>query len=289
MLSHIKFVFKSLIIILAFLVLGLTPIKYCHSDINSAIDKVLSSGHRSNTNKARDKFRNPKQTLKFFGLRENLSVLEITPGRGWYTEILAPLMKSKGTLYVANYDLRDNLTPNKQFSERYLSLLKRVDDTYRDKLAKNPSLYSTINYVTFNPKNPVFDLNEIVDLVLTFRNVHNWASAGTTQVIFESFFNSLKSGGVLGIVEHRAKPKTALKKQLKSGYMTEQYVIDIAKKVGFVFVARSEINKNPEDTTNHPRGVWTLLPIQRGLSEGKKIEYGKIGESDRMTLKFTKP
>ena len=195
MLRHKKFVFKSLIIILAFSVLGLTPIKYCHSDIDSAIDKVLSSDHRSKTNKARDKFRNPKQTLKFFGLRENLSVLEITPGMGWYTEILAPLMKSKGTLYIANYDLSDNPIPDKQFSEKYLSLLKRVDHKYRDKLTKNPLLYSTINYVTFNPKKPVFDLDESVDLVLTFRNVHNWASAGTTQVIFESFFNSLKKGG----------------------------------------------------------------------------------------------
>ena len=127
-----------------------------------------------------------------------------------------------------------------------------------------------------------------VDYVLTFRNVHNWAKNGTSEQMFQSFYRSLKKGGILGVVEHRAMENTSLEKQIKTGYMTEKYVIDLAVKTGFKFVDKSEVNANSLDDRNHPNGVWTLLPNLRGLKNDEKDYYRKIGESDRMTLKFVK-
>jgi predicted methyltransferase len=126
------------------------------------------------------------------------------------------------------------------------------------------------------------------DLVLTFRNVHNWAKAGNADAMFAVFFDLLKPGGVLGVVEHRAAPGTSFEDQIKSGYMTESYVIEVAQKAGFRLAARSEVNANPRDTKDHPEGVWTLPPVLR-LGDKDRARYLAIGESDRMTLKFVKP
>ena len=278
-------IFLGYLIFLALLIQSFQPLT---ADPILSFKEILKADHRSSKNKMRDKFRNPQETLEFFGVRGNETVLEITPGMGWYTEILAPLISKEGVFYVANYSL-ENVIPSQHFSKRYISLLKRVDSSYRDKLKSNPKIYSEINYVTFNPKNPIFDLKEKIDVVLTFRNIHNWSKAQTAEIIFASFFNSLKRGGTLGVVEHRAKPGTPLLKQIETGYMTENVVKNLAKKAGFRFEGSSEINKNPRDTTKHASGVWTLLPIQRGLKGQEKVEYAKIGESDRMTLKFKKP
>ena len=242
------------------------------------IDQILKSDHRSDKNKKRDMYRNPKETLNFFGFKDDISVIEVTPGRGWYTEILAPSLKSNGKFYALIYD-----------SKTAIPYLRKLNKFYTDKLAKNPDFYSEVKILQVEQKNPVLKIPKKVDLVLTFRNVHNWAKGGSAQTMFESFFNSLKKGGVLGVVEHRATPGTELSKQIKSGYMTEKYVKDLAKSVGFKFVGSSNVNNNPKDKKNYPGGVWTLLPNLRGINDKQKEEFLKIGESDRMTLKFVKP
>ena len=239
----------------------------------------LQGSHRSEANRLRDKYRHPVETLAFFGVKSNSNVVEITPGRGWYSEILAPLLEANGTFTAVIYDA--DLTDN--------AYLKKLNGFYKTKLGDSPEIYSNVQLEEINHKSPVFDLDSSADFVLTFRNVHNWAKSGTTDEIFRSFYKSLKTGGVLGVVEHRARAGTPLSQQIKSGYMTEQFVIKTAEKAGFVFRAGSNINNNSLDSKDHKNGVWTLLPVQRGLSDKEKSIYAKIGESDRMTLKFVKP
>ena len=244
-----------------------------------ALENSLHGSHRSEANRLRDKYRNPVETLTFFGVKPNSQVVEITPGRGWYSEILAPLLKDNGTFTAVIYDA--NLTDS--------AYLKKLNGFYKTKLGDNPNVYSNVQLKEINHKSPVFDLDISADFVLTFRNVHNWAKSGTTDEMFRSFYKSLKTGGVLGVVEHRARAGTPLSQQIKSGYMTEQFVIKTAEKAGFIFDEGSDINNNSLDAKNHKNGVWTLLPVQRGLSDKEKSVYAKIGESDRMTLKFVKP
>ena len=239
----------------------------------------LQGSHRSEANRLRDKYRHPVETLAFFGVKSNSNVVEITPGRGWYSEILAPLLRSNGGFTAVIYDA--DLTDN--------AYLKKLNGFYKTKLGDSPEIYSNVQLEEINHKSPVFDLDSSADFVLTFRNVHNWAKSGTTDEMFRSFYKSLKTGGVLGVVEHRARAGTPLSQQIKSGYMTEQFVIKTAEKAGFVFNAESDINNNSLDVKDHKNGVWTLLPVQRGLSDKEKSVYAKIGESDRMTLKFVKP
>ena len=243
------------------------------------LERVLQGSHRSEANRLRDKYRRPVETLTFFGVKPNSNVVEITPGRGWYSEILAPLLKKNGTFTAVIYDA--DLTDN--------AYLKKLNGFYKTKLGDSPKIYSNVQLEEINHKTPVFDLDSSADFVLTFRNVHNWAKSGTTDEMFRSFYKSLKTGGVLGVVEHRARAGTPLSQQIKSGYMTEQFVIKTAEKAGFVFNAGSDINNNSLDAKDHKNGVWTLLPVQRGLSDKEKSVYAKIGESDRMTLKFVKP
>ena len=243
------------------------------------VERVLQGSHRSEANRLRDKYRRPVETLTFFGVKPDSHVVEITPGRGWYSEILAPLLKANGTFTAVIYDA--DLTDN--------AYLKKLNGFYKTKLGDSPKIYSNVQLEEINHKTPVFDLDSSADFVLTFRNVHNWAKSGTTDEMFRSFYKSLKTGGVLGVVEHRARAGTPLSQQIKSGYMTEQFVIKTAEKAGFVFSAGSNINNNSLDAKDHKNGVWTLLPVQRGLSDKEKSVYAKIGESDRMTLKFVKP
>jgi len=243
------------------------------------LERVLQGSHRSEANRLRDKYRHPVETLTFFGVKPNSNVVEITPGRGWYSEILAPLLKANGTFTAVIYDA--DLTDN--------AYLKKLNGLHKTNLGDSPKIYANVQLEEINHKTPVFDLDSSADFVLTFRNVHNWAKSGTTNEMFRSFYKSLKTGGVLGVVEHRARAGTPLSQQIKSGYMTEQFVIKTAEKAGFVFNAGSDINNNALDTKNHNNGVWTLLPVQRGLSGKEKSVYAKIGESDRMTLKFVKP
>ncbi|HEV8260281.1 MAG TPA: methyltransferase, partial [Burkholderiales bacterium] len=163
------------------------------------------------------------------------------------------------------------------------------DKTFRAKLSADADLYGKVQLSVFEPNAIQVAPAGSADVVLTFRNVHNWAKAGTADGMFKAFYGALKSGGVLGVVEHRAKPGTTFERQIDSGYMTEAYVTETAQKVGFKLDNKSEINANPRDTADYPGGVWTLPPTLRNVADAQKPKYLAIGESDRMTLKFVKP
>ncbi|HEX7812882.1 MAG TPA: methyltransferase [Burkholderiales bacterium] len=248
-------------------------------DAATLIDKAMTGSHRADANKARDKYRHPKETLLFFGLEPGMTVVEITPGRGWYTEILAPVLREKGEYYAAVGAI----------TEKSPDFAKQNDAYYRAMLAGAPDLFGKTKISVMSPPDMKVAPAGSADLVLTFRNVHNWAKAGTADAMFKAFFEALKPGGVLGVVEHRAKADTAFQQQIDSGYMTEAYVIESAQKAGFKLENKSEINANPRDTKDYPGGVWTLPPNLRNVADADKPKFLAIGESDRMTLKFVKP
>ena len=247
-------------------------------DTSQLIDKALEAEHRTPSYIQRDKYRHPKETLLFFGLDPEQSIVEITPGYGWYTEILAPLVRNKGQYTYTSLKLHEKINP-------YFVKLERA---FKGKMEKNPDIYDQLRWVHFDSKQPEFSPNGPVDMILTFRNVHNWAKAGSAETMFTGFAKALKTGGTLGVVEHRAKIGTPLEKQIESGYMTEDYVVRMAKDAGFRLDAKSEINANPKDTADHPKGVWNLLPSLRGVEDDDKANIISIGESDRMTLRFIK-
>ena len=238
------------------------------------LEESVSSAHRSEKNILRDKYRNPYETLSFFRIEPEMTVVELSPGRGWYTEILAMYMYDKGRYIVAPYN------------PKLGGYADRLWNSYNE-LLKSNEVYSKVE-TTF-----LFDKlaeDNSVDAVLTFRNVHNWINNNdeNARKIFKQSFSALRSGGYFGIVEHRAEKETSLEDMYKSGYMTEEFVIDLAKEVGFVLIDKSEINANTKDLKNYPRGVWTLPPSLR-LKEQDREKYLNIGESDRMTLLFQKP
>lgn len=226
-------------------------------DVAGLLETAIHAPHRSDANRARDQYRHPKETLLFFGVQPTMTVVEISPANGWYTEIIAPFLKKQGQFYAAVPTFTDDMP----------EAMKRRDASYRQMLKVAPELYGNPVIHTYDASAPVFVPNSTADLVVTFRNVHNWAKAGHTQPIFKGFFQALKPGGVLGVVEHRAKPGTPLSQQIESGYMTEQFVIESATAAGFRLESSSEINSNPLDTKNHPGGVWNLLPNLRGVAE----------------------
>ena len=241
---------------------------------NAALEKAVAGEHRSAKNKARDQYRHPIETLSFFGFEPSMTVVEITPGGGWYTEILAPALKGTGKLYGAHY-------PDTGADDYYSNSRKQLEK----KLASNV-VFSEVVLTDFVPRK-VSELapQGSADMVLTFRNLHNWKDAGVEQV-FKDAFNALKAGGVLGVVEHRLPAGVAPEKAV--GYVSEANTIKQAKAAGFRFAGSSEVNANLKDMAQHPKGVWTLPPVLR-LGEKDKAKYLAIGESDRMTLKFVKP
>lgn len=244
-----------------------------------SIKQAIVGDHRSDQNIDRNQYRHPIQTLDFFGLKPNMTVVEIWPGGGWYSEILAPVLKGRGQYYAAGFSLIAKRTPNWR---------KNYQKKFEQKLKQNPDIYSkTIITDLSIPERPEIAPAGTADLVLTFRNVHNWMKGDYAQAVFDSMFNALKPGGILGVVEHRAKPGTSLNAMISSGYVTEEHVIKLAQTAGFKLQDKSEINANPTDTTLHPKGVWTLPPTLR-LGEKNHTKYLAIGESDRMSLKFIK-
>jgi predicted methyltransferase len=237
------------------------------------LDAVIAGTWRSAPNKARDVYRHPKATLQFFGLQPDQMVIEITPGAGWYSEILAPLLRDNGHYIAA---VADNNAEAKQ-----------DDAALHAKFAADPTEYGKASIVTFNPQTPVFGPAGSADMVLTFRNVHNWTMAGTAPAMFKAFYAVLKPGGVLGVVDHRAPLGASLESVKGSGYLPTDYVIKLATEAGFKLDGQSEVNANPKDTKDYPKGVWTLPPTLT-LGDQGRAKYLAIGESDRMTLRFVK-
>lgn len=249
------------------------------SEVAALLDEAINGAHRSEGNRARDTYRHPKETLLFFGLKPDMTVVEISPAAGWYSEIIAPTLRDQGKYYAALPRLSENSPES----------MKQREASYRQMMSGKPGLYGVPIIISYDPAAPELAPKASADLLLTFRNVHNWAKAGTAAEMFRAFFDALKKGGVLGVVEHRAKPDTPIKVQIDSGYMTEAFVIEAATKAGFRLLASSDINNNPRDTKDHPGGVWNLPPNLRDVPEQDRARYLAIGESDRMTLKFVKP
>ncbi|MDD9891848.1 MAG: methyltransferase [Gammaproteobacteria bacterium] len=243
-----------------------------------SIEEIMVGDHRSEANIARNEFRNPVETLEFFGLEPNMTLIEIGPSGAWYTEILAPYMRDHGRYYGAHF------SPNSgnEFQRRSL-------ENFEAKLAANPELYgkATVRHL-LPPNELVIGPVEGADMVLTFRNVHNWMARNEDEAHFNTFFDSLKPGGILGVVEHRAPDNATRQEMIDSGYVSEAFVKQIAARSGFEFVGSSEVNANPRDTKDYAQGVWTLPPSYR-LGDTDRAKYTAIGESDRMTLKFRKP
>ena len=242
-----------------------------------ALDKVLADAHRPDTDRARDPYRHPKETLLFFGLRPELRVLEVWPEPGWYTDIIAPLVRDRGKYSAAVIEP----DPASQHITARL-------EAYRKKLASDPTFYGTPTIVTFPSNGGDAVPAGTIDLVVTFRNLHNWMAEGIAPQALATIYKALKPGGVLGVVDHRGNPAVPQDPLAKSGYVNEQYAIELIQAQGFRLLGSSEVNANPSDTKDYEQGVWTLPPTYR-LGDQDRAKYAQIGESDRFTLKFEKP
>jgi predicted methyltransferase len=255
---------------------------------DKALDAAVHGAWRTDKDKARDVYRHPVESLTFWGLKPGMTILEVQPGGGWWTEILAPYAKLTG----GHYSSTASDLANPELSER--SRKGRAD--WEARLGSKPDLYGKVGFVNWGPKSAPLPANTF-DFILTARSVHNWMSVpGWPEKAFKDFYGALKPGGILAVEEHRANPGPQDPKA-ESGYVTEKYVIEQAEKAGFKLAGRSEINANPKDTKDHPFGVWTLPPTLTSTPEGSDkpadpafdhSKYVAIGESDRMTLKFVK-
>jgi len=245
-----------------------------------SLQPAVESEARPAADRLRDRYRHPLETLRFFGIRPNMTVVEIWPSGGWYAEILAPYLRDHGHYYAAApaTDLPDSSEEAKQ-----------AVAALNAKFSGDSERFGKPVVTEFQPPQRV----EIApagsaDLVVSFRNVHNWIAGDSEQAAFNAFFAALKPGGTLGIVEHRGKPGETRDEMKQSGYVPEAYVKTLAHQAGFKFVGSSKVNNNPKDTKDYPKGVWTLPPTLR-LGDQDREKYLAIGESDRMTLKFVKP
>ncbi len=266
------------------------------------LERAIAGDHRQANNIARDKYRHPAETLFFLGLKPDMSVVEIWPSRGWYTEILAPVLREHGKFYAASFSTTANRTPGWR---------KNMHKGFMGKMAKRPDVYDHVIVTELSvPERTTIAPPGSVDMVLTFRNVHNWMKGDYAEQMFKVMSLALKPGGILGAIEHRARPGTSVTDMKRSGYVTEAHVIALAKQAGLVLEDSSDINANPRDTKDHPKGVWTLPPSLRycrsteadkqvnthgtgtehpiGPKEECIKHYTSIGESDRMTLRFHK-
>ncbi|MGH1420751.1 MAG: class I SAM-dependent methyltransferase [Hyphomonas sp.] len=254
----------------------------------SMIDAALISSLRSDEEKARDQWRHPKETLAFFEVEPNSTVAEIWPGGGWYSNILAPYLAAEGQLIMVGLDPSAVEDPDTR--ARYEGYVAKTVETYSD------PKFGNVKHTAFSHASGPIAEPESVDVVVSFRNVHNWMANGYADKLFVDAAAALKPGGILGIVEHRLPSTQTQDPTGASGYVHEDYVKGLADAAGLEFVAASEINANPADTADHPFGVWTLQPNSRTKGRDGTVVEGfdaeaalAIGESDRMTLKFRKP
>lgn len=243
---------------------------------DAALEKAIAGSHRTQALKERDSVRKPQEELEFFGIKPNMTVVEINPGGGYWTEVLAPYLKDKGTYYTT--------VGPKSGGERAV----KAAEAWQAKLDTNKDAYGKVKLAEFGR-----GVTDIVpagsaDMVLTFRNVHNWMAAGTVDEAFAAFYKALKPGGILGVEEHRGRTDQPQDPKAASGYVREDYTIQLAEKAGFKLVGKSEILANPRDTKDYAGGVWTLPPTLRN-GETDRAKYMAIGEADNFVLKFEKP
>lgn len=248
------------------------------ADTETALRQAIDGKQRLAEHKARDRYRHPLETLSFFGIEPGMTVVEVYPGAGWYTEILAPFLRDRGTFYAAGTDPHS--------LSRYP---RRTAERFKAKMDGDPAVYGKVHItVLAPPEKTAIAPPGSADMVLTFRNIHNWMAAGYADAVFAAMYKALKPGGILGVVEHRGRPDTPQDPKARSGYVEQNYAIGLAEKAGFRFVAASEVNANPNDRKDYPKGVWTLPPTLT-LKDEDRDKYLSIGESDRFTLKFMKP
>lgn len=257
--------------------------------IEARIERAMLGEHRAATNIERNRHRHPVGTLTFLGLENGMTVMEIWPGGGWYTEILAPVMRHNGQYIAAGWDVDVPDQPDYRY---------RLQMELLDTFSAHPEIYDQVAVVPYSPPaSASLGEAESVDLVLTFRNAHGWIGDGIAESVFAEFARVLKPGGILGVVQHRAPEGADAAESAQNGYVPEAAVIELARQAGLYLEARSEANANPADSRDHAAGVWALPPglaLCRELaSEEEKAacqaRYQAIGESDRMTLRFRKP
>ena len=267
------------------MLLGVSPAE-ATATADASLDAAVAGSWRSTEDKARDQYRHPKESLQFWGLQPRMSILEIQPGGGWWTEILAPYAKMTGGEFSATAADLSNPKVSEEAREERTKLEKHFE--------AHPEVYGKVQLVSWGANSGPLPANRF-DFILTARSVHGWIGQGSAQKNFERFYGALKPGGILAVEQHRANPgKTDAKADGR--YVTEAQVIELARKAGFELAGRSEINANPKDTKDHPFGVWTLPPTRQSSEDGKqpdakfdRAKYDAIGESDRMTLRFRKP
>ena len=257
--------------------------------VAARVEQAMFGDHRSEGNVARNKYRHPVGTLTFFGLKDGMTVMEIWPGSGWYTEVIAPVVRHHGQFIVAGWDPDVEGQPEYRYS---------LQEDLLAKFKASPGVYDQVAVVAFSPPESA-TLGEAasIDMVLTFRNTHGWINDGLAEMVFAEFARVLKPGGVLGIVQHRAADGADPTESAKTGYVSEQAIIELAAGAGLYLEARSEVNANPADDHDHEFGVWTLPPSLRACRDLEDdpghdacaAPYRAIGESDRMTLRFRKP
>ncbi len=243
----------------------------------AALQAALKGTHRAPGAPARDTYRHPVETLELFGFKPTMTVLDIGPGEGWYTEILAPVLEKKGHYLATSSDPNGSAdSPSTLGGQRFAAFL-----------AKAPELYGKVLPVIVDGKAPKLGLDGTVDMVLAMRELHGMKNNGTLDAWLAEIHTALKSGGVLGIEEHRAAPDANPDVSAKNGYLPEKWVISTVEAAGFKLAGKSEINANPKDTKDYSEGVW-VLPPSFALKDKDHDKYAAIGESDRMTLKFVK-
>ncbi len=255
---------------------GASLVMAADNSIQDKLTEAANGQHRSAKNIARNDYRHPEETLQFFGIKSDMTVIEITPGGLWYSEILAPALMNSGQYVAAGYDTSIDGTPTYRTKQQ---------EAMETRFKGDPAVYGNVKIAKFSPPESI-DLGEAssADMVVTFRNSHGWIRDGVDTLAYQAFYDVLIPGGILGVVQHRGPASAAG----FTGYVTEAQIISVAEKAGFVLEAKSEINANAKDTKDYPKGVWTLPPSLR-LGDVEREKYIAIGESDRMTLRFRKP
>ena len=242
------------------------------------LTKAIAGDHRDPKNVARDPSRNPLETLTALGVERNMTVVELWPGAGgYYTEILAPYLRKKGELHVATFDR----SATAGFAVRSNQLLQ-------EKMDARPDVFDQVKLTDLVRSGRDMVPTGAADMVLSFRNIHNWMAGEYQDAVMQSVFRALKPGGYFGVVEHRGNPDVPQDPKARSGYVNEATMMDLAARNGFAFVSKSDVNANPKDRKDYPQGVWALPPTFR-KGDTDKDEMAAIGESDRFTMLFQKP